>query len=178
VLCLVTQSCPTLCNLVDCSPPGSSVLGNSPSKNTGVSCHALHQGIFPTQGSNPDLPHCRQILTCLSHQGSYAIVNGECGLSYILSMCILLFPLHEILHLVLTTSLPHFTDDEKGSEMQTNFAKVTQLSQWLNWVWIQFRPTLRFMDINNYAILPSRRMILHFIVQNTLSHFMSFNSQE
>ena len=39
-------------------------------KNTGVGCHALLQGIFPTQGSNPGLSHCRQILYCLSHQES------------------------------------------------------------------------------------------------------------
>ena len=38
--------------------------------NIGLSCHALLQGIFPTQGSNPGLPHCRQILYHLSHQGS------------------------------------------------------------------------------------------------------------
>ena len=63
------QSCLTLCNPMDCSPPGSSVHGDSPGKNTGVGCHALLQGIFPTQGSNPDLPHCR-CLYCLSHQGS------------------------------------------------------------------------------------------------------------
>ena len=44
--------------------------------NTGLDCHSLLQGIFPTQGSNPDLPHCRQILYQLSHEGSpenYAI---------------------------------------------------------------------------------------------------------
>ena len=35
---------------------------NSPGKNTGVDCHSLLQGIFLTQGSNPGLPHCRQIL--------------------------------------------------------------------------------------------------------------------
>ena len=46
----------------DCSPPGSSGHGDSPGKNTGVGCHALLQGIFPTQGSNPGLPHCRRIL--------------------------------------------------------------------------------------------------------------------
>ena len=39
-------------------------------KNTGVAWDALLQRIFPTQGSNPDLPHCRQILYHLSHQGS------------------------------------------------------------------------------------------------------------
>src|SRR5574341_381847 len=34
---------------------------DSPGKSTGVGCHALHQGIFSTQGLNPDLPHCRQM---------------------------------------------------------------------------------------------------------------------
>ena len=44
---------------------------DSPGKNTGVGCHALLQRIFLTQGSNPGLPHCRQIL---SHQGSLYII--------------------------------------------------------------------------------------------------------
>ena len=39
-------------------------------KSTGVGCHFLLQGIFPTQGSNPGLPHCRQMLSRLSQQGS------------------------------------------------------------------------------------------------------------
>ena len=47
-----------------CSLPGSSVHGDSPDKNTRVDCHALLQGIFPTQGQNPGLPHCRRILYC------------------------------------------------------------------------------------------------------------------
>ena len=47
------QSCPTLCDsIIDCGPPGSSVHGDSPGKNTGVGCHSLLQGIFPAQGSN------------------------------------------------------------------------------------------------------------------------------
>ena len=62
MLCLDSQSCPTLCNPMDCSPPESSVHGDSPGKNTGVRCHALFQGTFPTQGLNLGLPHCRQIL--------------------------------------------------------------------------------------------------------------------
>ena len=69
-VCLVTQSCPTLCDPMDCSPPGYSLHGDSPDKNTAVGCHALLQGIFPTQGSNPGLPHCRQILCHLSHHRS------------------------------------------------------------------------------------------------------------
>ena len=78
VLCLVTQLCPTLCDPTDCSPPGSSVHGDSPGKNTGMGCHDLLQGIFPTQGSNPGLPHCRQILYHLSHQSSpYTYVKSS-----------------------------------------------------------------------------------------------------
>ena len=60
-VCLVVQSCPTLYNPMDCSPSGSSIHGDSPGKNTGVGCHSLLHRIFPTQGLNPGLPHCRQI---------------------------------------------------------------------------------------------------------------------
>ena len=85
---LVTQSCLTLHDPLDCNPSGSSVHGildcnpsgssvhGIPGKNTGVGCHALLQGIFPTQGSNLGLLHCRQILYHLSHQGSPICLNG------------------------------------------------------------------------------------------------------
>ena len=120
-----SQSCPTLCDPIDCSTPGFPVLlhlpeftqthqlvmpsnhlilchplllppsifpsvsevkvaqfhptlwphglyspWNSPGQNTGVGSLSLLLGIFPTQGSNPGLSHCRQILYQLSHQGS------------------------------------------------------------------------------------------------------------
>ena len=48
--CLVTQSCPTLWNPMNWSPPGSSVHGDFPGKHTGVGCHFLPQTILPTQG--------------------------------------------------------------------------------------------------------------------------------
>ena len=44
-------------------------------KNTGVGCHALLQGIFPTQGLNPGLPHCRWILYHVNHQRSPILVT-------------------------------------------------------------------------------------------------------
>ena len=75
VLCLVTPSCPALCNPMDCRQPGSSVHGDSPGKTTRVGCHALLQGIFPTQGSKPGLPHSRRILYQLSQQGSPRILE-------------------------------------------------------------------------------------------------------
>ena len=49
------QPCPTLCDPMDYSPPGSFSPWDSPGKNIGVGCHALLQGIFPTQGLNPCL---------------------------------------------------------------------------------------------------------------------------
>ena len=45
-----------------CSAPGSSVHGDSPGQNTGVGCHLLLQKIYPTQGFNRGLLHCRWIL--------------------------------------------------------------------------------------------------------------------
>ena len=52
VLCLVTQLCPTLCDHMDCSLPGSFVHGDSPDKTTRMDCHALPQRIFPIWGWN------------------------------------------------------------------------------------------------------------------------------
>ena len=66
----VTQSCPTLCNPMDLYSPW-----NSPGQNTGVHSLSLLQGIFPTQGSNSGLPHCRWILYQLSHKGSPRILE-------------------------------------------------------------------------------------------------------
>ena len=59
----------TLWDPMECSLSGSSVHGIFPGKSAGVDCHFLRQGIFLTQESNPGLPHCRQMLYRLSHQG-------------------------------------------------------------------------------------------------------------
>ena len=69
-VCLFAQLCLTLWDTMDCGLPGSFVHGDSLGKNTGVGCHALLQGTFPTQGLNLGLPHCRWIIYHLSHQGS------------------------------------------------------------------------------------------------------------
>ena len=60
----------TLCDPTDCSLPGSSVHGILQARITRVGCRFLLQKFFPTQGSNPDLLHCRQILYHLSYQES------------------------------------------------------------------------------------------------------------
>ena len=58
----VAQSCLTLC---------------CPGQNTGMSSLSLFQGIFPNQGLNPGLPHCRQILYQLSHKGSPRCLKSQ-----------------------------------------------------------------------------------------------------
>ena len=68
-LVLVSQSCPTLWDPMNHSPARLPWPRNSPGENTGVSCHSLLQGIFPTRGSNLGLLHSRWILYHLSHQG-------------------------------------------------------------------------------------------------------------
>ena len=68
--CLPSKSCPTLCDPMDCSPPGFSVHGISPGKNIGVGCHFLVQGLLLTQGSNSYLLHWQVDSLPLSHQGS------------------------------------------------------------------------------------------------------------
>ena len=65
----LAQLCLTLCDLMDCSP------WNSLGQNTGVDSPSLLQGIFPTQGLNPGLLHCRKILYQLSHEGSPRILE-------------------------------------------------------------------------------------------------------
>ena len=67
----VTQLCLTL------RPHGLYSPWNSPGQNTGMGSRCLLQGIFPTQGSNPSLPHCRQILYQKSHRGSPRKQGGE-----------------------------------------------------------------------------------------------------
>ena len=79
------QLCPALCNPMAYYSPW-----NSPGQNSGVGSCSLIQGIVPTQGSNPGLPHCRWILYQPSHQGNLRIL-GVGSLS--LLQCI--FPMNQ-----------------------------------------------------------------------------------
>ena len=65
----VAQSCPVLCD------PGSTVHGILQARILEWVDFSLLQGIFPTQGSNPGFPHCRQILYQLSHKGNPRILE-------------------------------------------------------------------------------------------------------
>ena len=69
-----SESCSVVCDSLQ--PHGLESPWNSPGQNTGAGSLSLLQGIFPSQGSNPGLPNCRQILYQLSHQGSPRILEG------------------------------------------------------------------------------------------------------
>ena len=85
------QSCPTLCDPLDCSLPGPSVLGDSPDKNTGVGCHAfLHISIsiysFPDDGLSQDIKYS--------------------SLCYTVGPCCLSISIYKRLHLPIPNSQP------------------------------------------------------------------------
>ena len=61
------QSCPTLCNPMDCSPPGPSVHGDSLGKKTGAGCHFLLQGNLPNISYVSFI--CRRVLYHKRHLG-------------------------------------------------------------------------------------------------------------
>ena len=73
----VTHLCLTLCDPEDGNLPGSFVHGISQGKDAGVGNHSLLQGIFPNQGSNSGLLHCRQNLCWVSHQGTPSINHSK-----------------------------------------------------------------------------------------------------
>ena len=73
--CPVTQLCPTL-RPRGLQPARLLRPWDSPGKNTRVGCHALLQGIFPTQGSNPGLPHCRWISLPSEPPGKGLVLMG------------------------------------------------------------------------------------------------------
>ena len=79
VLCCAVLSptvCPTLCDPMNCSSPGSSVHQDSTGKKTRVGCRALLQGIFPTKGSYPVLLHCRLFFTIWATKKAHEYRSG------------------------------------------------------------------------------------------------------
>ena len=91
IIWVESVSCPVLSNSFQPHglQPTSLSPWNSPGKNTRVGGHYLLQGIFPTQGWNPDL-HCRQFLYGLSQQGSPLHVYGGGGGGLIAKSCLTL----------------------------------------------------------------------------------------
>ena len=75
IVCMCTQSWPSVCDPMVCSPPGSSVPGISQARILEWVAIFLLQGVFPTLELNPGLPHCRWIFYQLNHKGCPRILE-------------------------------------------------------------------------------------------------------
>ena len=124
------QSCPTLCDPMDCNPPGSSIHGDSPGQNTD-----LLQGLFPTQGLNPRLCSCisRWVLYTstlvsprLQSRGFQRVDTTEC-------MCLHMHK-HTHTHTSLTfpvqkQTLTHFTVPQRREPHLLSLSPSTQIGK-------------------------------------------------
>ena len=90
-VCLVAQSCLTLCDLMDCSLPGSSVHGNSPGKKTGVVFHAFLSGDLPNPGTKPRSPILQ--MDSLPSEPPGKLMNSQVGSQSLLQG---IFPTQEL----------------------------------------------------------------------------------
>ena len=116
---LVTQSCPTLCDPMDCSLPGSLSMG-FPSREYWNGLPCLFQGIFLTQGSNPGLLHCRWILYHQLYYTTQSNLQIQCNPYQITN---------GIFH---RTRTKHFTicmETQKTSNSQNNQERKMQLEE-------------------------------------------------
>ena len=148
MLCLVAQACSTLCDRMDCSLPGSSVHGDSLGKNTRGGCHVLLQGITPTQGSNPGLPHYRQILYHLSRQGSPRILEcvvypfsrgtsqsrNQTGASYIAVKFFTSWATRKVpLHVIILSKLIYIKNNLKKQHTECKVLKKENIIEYLKY---------------------------------------------
>ena len=124
---------------------------NSPGQNTGEGCLSLHQGSFPTQGSNPGLPHCGQILYQLSHKGSPRILEWG-GDFRNLMICFGLLCLFSDFN---TTGQKL---QESGNRCyRWNFC--LEVSDWIRWI-LKWCPTVRIWLVTGGMIIKVHYLIV------------------
>ena len=120
----VVCTCTILCDLRDCSLP-LFCPWDCPGKNTGLSCHFLFQGSFPTQGQNTGFLHCRQILyhwagrealLCCIPDTNYALVKNTSNLCQ-LHVLFCQKGLHELLWGHSKNTFQKHTDTDRGAKM-------------------------------------------------------------
>ena len=128
----VTQLCPTLCDPMDCP-------WNSLGQHPGISSLSLLQGIFPTEGSNPGLRHCRRIPYQWSHKGSpeeAKIFLKQTSYASKISSSILLQPLDPMVYsldLYITNNYIPFINSISGIYSTENNLLLLYLSVSLPW---------------------------------------------
>ena len=88
--CLVAKSVQLFCNVMDCGPPGSSVHGIFQARILEWVAISYSRGIFPTQGVNPCLLHCKQILNGKTFHPLSYLISWRDEISYLINPCFLL----------------------------------------------------------------------------------------
>ena len=118
-----------LCNPMDCSPPRSSVLGNSPGKNTGVGCHSLLQGIFPDQGWDLCLLHWQADSLPPSHQGILPLHENTVKSQ--------LLKTQEAGHLRRSQQTPNLPESELWTSILQNCQSAIIYKPWGQWYFVR-----------------------------------------
>ena len=136
---------------------------NSPGQNTGVGSLSLLQGIFPTQGSNPGLPHCRRILYQLSYEGSPLTCINTFKLSNSYYEMLFLFPFYRW---------------GKSTERLSYWLKVTQLELGYKWILsgccLSTLTLLPFLEQDK--VVPHSRQLLFMVQRRVCAQVMYFKS--
>ena len=143
------QSRPTLCDCMDCSLPGSSIQWNSPSKNTGVGCRTLLQGIFPDPGTEPTSALQADSLT--TQPPGKTTIRIYISSSYYWEPLVMPQPRMKSLTLnSRTTSFPHFPQVRGMSYPSSSTTHTIGL---FGWQWIQILLLLTLV-ISHYVYCP------------------------
>ena len=133
-------------------------LWDFPGKDTGVGCHFLFQGIFPTQGSNLGLPHCRQIFYQLSYKGSLKLFQkiaeeGTLSSSFY-EATVTLIPKSEKGNTKKRNLQASITDEHRCKNPQQNFNKQNSATHqkahtpMSSWAYSRDARMLHYMQIN------------------------------
>ena len=138
---LVAQSCLTLCDPMDCSPPCSSVHGDSSGKNIGVDCHTLLQGIFPTQNLTQVSCIAGRFFTIWATRGDYqhTSIRKEPG------------------YTTLRLWIPAFIYDIESTYLNRDLFRIWKNAEWNKCVFLQIE---LFPQVNHNSISCWQKMTL------------------
>ena len=174
MLCLVAQLCPTLCDPIHCSPPGSSVHGDSPGKNTGVGCHAFLHLFIPSNSFY------------FSNNEMFSNVLDVEKLFELVCVCLCVRVHNQGLHCswLLGELTPHFFQIFIDHSIYRSSFLIwnTQIQKWFQMCsFLNFRETLQWISWMNIIFPESRWLVFPnmdiFIFWNILNIYNMWNNK-